>query len=97
MSRWKSTCGRITYCPRTNHPTVEISSTETVILDVLSDAYAAADAGKVTLLGMLGQCSAFDVVDHGILLKRLQHGFGVTGMALKWIRSYLSGRTQYVV
>ena len=72
-------------------------STETVILDVLSDAYAAADAGKVTLLGMLDQSSAFDVVDHGILLKRLQHGFGVAGMALKWIRSYLSGRTQYVV
>ena len=72
-------------------------STETVILDVLSDAYAAADAGKVTLLGMLDQSSAFDVVDHGILLKRLQHGFGVAGMALKRIRSYLSGRTQYVV
>ena len=72
-------------------------STETVIHDVLSDAYAAADAGKVTLLGMLDQSSAFDVVDHGILLKRLQHGFGVAGMALKWIRSYLSGRTQYVV
>ena len=63
---------------------------------MLSDAYAAADAGKVTLLGLLDQSSAFDVVDHDILLRRLLHGFGISGTALEWIKSYLLGRTQYV-
>ena len=66
-------------------------STETIVLDVLLDAYAAADAGKVTMLGPLDQSPAFDVVDHGILLRRLLHGFGISGTALEWIKSYLSG------
>ena len=32
-------------------------STETAVLDVLSDAFMAADAGQVTLLGLLDQSS----------------------------------------
>jgi hypothetical protein len=71
-------------------------STETVVLDVLADAYAAADAGKLTFLGLLDQSSAFDVVDHDILLERLRHCFGISGTALNWLKSYLSGRTQYI-
>ena len=39
--------------------------------------------------------SAFDTVDHGILLRRLEVSFGITGHALDWFRSYLTGRTQY--
>ena len=71
-------------------------STETVVLDVLSDVYAASDSGKITLLGLLDQSAAFDVVDHNILLKRLDHCFGIRGLVLAWLRSYLAGRTQYV-
>ena len=44
-------------------------STETAVIDVLSDVYEAADSGQVTLLGML------DVVDHQILFDRLEHAF----------------------
>ena len=62
-------------------------STETVVLDVLADAYAAADAGKLTFLGLLDQSSAFDVVDHDILLERLRHCFGISGTALNWLKS----------
>ena len=71
-------------------------STETVVLDVLADAYVSADAGKLTFLGLLDQSSAFDVVDHDILLERLRHCFGISGTALNWLKSYLSGRTQYI-
>ena len=46
---------------RTHH------STETALLDVLSGACAAADAGQVTLLGLLDLSAAFDTIDHGIL------------------------------
>ena len=38
---------------------------------------------------------AFDTVDHGTCLLKLGHN-GVRGSALKWIKSYLSDRQQYV-
>ena len=71
-------------------------STETATLKVLSDVYQAADMGKITLLGMLDLSAAFDTVDHQILLNRLRHSFGITGTVLRWISSYLTGRTQFV-
>ncbi|CAB4000445.1 RNA-directed DNA polymerase from transposon X-element [Paramuricea clavata] len=52
---------------------------------------------KVTLLVLLDLSSAFDTVDHQVLLRRLQVTFGITGNALEWFRSYLSGRSQRVV
>ena len=35
-------------------------------------------------------------MDHDILLNRLQSKFGICGNALKWFKSYLSNRSQYV-
>ena len=46
-------------------------------------------------LVLLDLSAAFDTIDHGVLLSRLS-SIGVRGSALKWIRSYLSGRTQAV-
>ena len=71
-------------------------STETALLDIMSDVHSAADRGQVTLLALLDQSAAFDVIDHGILMDRLHHTFGFSGTALSWIGSYLSGRSQYV-
>ena len=39
---------------------------------------------------------AFDTVDHDFLITWLKHCFGITGKALGWIRSYVSGSTQFV-
>ena len=69
-------------------------STETATIKVMSDAYQAADAGLVTLLGLLDLSAAFDTVDHQILLKRLIHEYGITGRVIEWIQSYLTGCTQ---
>ncbi len=33
---------------------------------------------------------------HNILLERLENWVGLSGMALKWFRSYLEGRGYYV-
>ena len=45
---------------------------------------------------MLDLSAAFDVIDHPILMERLQYSYGITGQALTWINSYLSDRSQSV-
>ena len=40
--------------------------------------------------------TAFDTVDHSILLDRLGTSFGIKGTALAWLRSFLTGRKQRV-
>jgi hypothetical protein len=71
-------------------------STETAVLQVLSELLQAVDRGDLGVLILLDLTAAFDTVDHDILLQRLQRTFGVGGIAHRWFRSYLVGRTQYV-
>lgn len=68
-------------------------STETALLRVHNDILMASDSGKCTALVLLDLSSAFDTVDHAILLDRLQNIVGISGCALDWFSSYLSGRT----
>ena len=68
-------------------------STESAVLKVLSDIYAAADEKMVTLLGLLDLSAAFDTVDHQILFDRLRHEYGLDGTVLSWFKSYLTNRT----
>ena len=71
-------------------------STETAVLRVLSDILLSVDSGDVAALILLDLSAAFDTVDHDILLQRLQTTFGINDVAYRWIRSYLTGRTQCV-
>jgi len=59
--------------------------------------YSTLQTRQVTLLGFLDLSAAFDTVDHDILLRRLATSFGISGLTLKWISSFLTGRTQAVV
>ena len=67
-----------------------------VATSVISDALMAVDRCEVTLVGLLALLAAFDTVDHGIVLDRLQVAFGIQGTALSWIESFVRGRTQRV-
>ena len=58
--------------------------------------YTAANDKQVTVLIGLHLSAAFDTVNYGILLERLQSEFGVRGTLLAWLQSYLEGRTQFV-
>src|SRR6218665_3304164 len=72
-------------------------STETVLLSLLSDIYSAVDRSQLTLLALYDVSAAFDMVDHDILLRRLETFCGIKGNPLLWLKSYLSGRTQMVI
>ena len=48
------------------------------------------------MLSLLDLTPAFDTVDRAILLRRLDTTFGFRGTTLKWLLSYLDGRTQSV-
>ena len=72
-------------------------STEMALLRVKSDIIKNMDQDKVTCLILLDLSAAFDTVDHELLLNHLNYRYGVTGQALEWICSYLTGRTQSVV
>ena len=40
--------------------------------------------------------SAFDTVDHSLLIQQLENFFGISGFCLKWLSSYLSNRISVV-
>uniref|UniRef100_A0A672G1H3 Reverse transcriptase domain-containing protein n=1 Tax=Salarias fasciatus TaxID=181472 RepID=A0A672G1H3_SALFA len=68
-------------------------STETALLKVSSDIMMSADSGSCTVLVLLDLSSAFDTVDHQVLLCRLRDHVGLSGSVLQWFTSYLSGRS----
>jgi len=67
------------------------------MLRVLNDITLALDNHKEGLLILLDLSSAFDKIDHSILLHRLQNRFGFHDTALEWITSYLTNRSQSVI
>jgi hypothetical protein len=70
--------------------------TETALLRVHHDIVSALDENSCVALVMLDLSAAFDVIDHDILIGRMEHSYGISGSALAWFGSYLSGRTQQV-
>jgi hypothetical protein len=47
-------------------------------------------------LTLLDLSAAFDTIDHSILTHRLENWFGISGLALHWLSSYLTDRSQRV-
>ena len=71
-------------------------STETAVLKVFLNVVDGIEKGLFALLSLFDLTSAFDTVDHEILLRRMSITFGLTGISLRWFKSYLHDRTQSV-
>ena len=68
-------------------------STETALVKVQNDILTSIDRHGVVILVMLDLSAAFDTIDHDTLFSRMANTLGITGQALAWFKSYLSGRT----
>ena len=71
-------------------------STETALLKVHNDILRSLDNGECVFLVLLDLSAAFDTVDHQTLQKCLQNTFGISGEALKWLKSYMRDRHQSI-
>ena len=71
-------------------------STNTALLKVANDQFFSLDKGNVSVLALLDFSSAFDTIDHPILVHRLHTDFGFTDTVIQWFSSCLTDRTHYV-
>ena len=74
----------------------KLHSTETALLRIHDDILRTVDRGCTVVSLLLDLSAAFDTVDHGLLLPRLNTRFGVKGKVLAWFKSYLTDRSQFV-
>ena len=70
-------------------------STSLALVDVLDTINNYLDKHEKVIALYLDLQKAFDTVDHDILLYKM-YNYGICGELLKWFRSYLSDRRQYV-
>ena len=70
-------------------------STHMALLHLYDRLTEAIEANEFTVGVFVDLQKAFDTIDHGILLKKLEH-YGMRGVALEWIKCYLTNRKQCV-
>ena len=71
------------------------NSNTDAIVEFLDYVYSSLDKKQSTLAVYLDFSTAFDTVNHEILLSKLQH-HDIRGIMLSWFKSYLCNRKQYV-
>ena len=70
-------------------------SCEHALLMAQNELLSSLNKKQISLLLLIDFSKAFDMVDHNILLSKLNH-YGIRGNAYKWLKSYLNHRNQYV-
>ena len=67
--------------------------TETALLKYASDLRCNLNSHKISVLELVGLNAAFDTVDHRILLNRLMHLVGLSGIIFNWLKSHFTDRS----
>ena len=70
-------------------------STESALINLTDKILFNLDQDEVTGMVFVDFRKAFDVIDHHVLLKKLEL-YGVSDVAVSWFKSYLSDRYQFV-
>ena len=70
-------------------------STATALTQMVDDWFKDMDERKTIGVVMLDFTAAFDIIDHNLLLKKLEY-YGFSRTALLWMESYLTDRKQLV-
>ena len=70
-------------------------STVMALITLIDEVSKALERGDVAIGIFLDFSKAFDTVDHNILLRKLEY-HGIRGIALDWLKDYLTNRVQYV-
>ena len=71
-------------------------STQQAIITLVDKIAKSQDIGDIVITLLIDLKKAFDTIDHRILLRKL-YSYGIRGSMLKWMESYLTDRSQYVV
>ena len=73
----------------------KLHSTEHACVELVDRLMTDLDKGETPICFFLDLSKAFDTLNHNILLAKLKY-YGLDDNALKWFKSYLSDRRQYV-
>ena len=71
-------------------------STEMALLKIQNEIATSMDKGEAVGLVLLDLSAAFNTTDHSILFNCLQHWYGIDGVVLNWVQSYLNSRKQRI-
>ena len=71
-------------------------STQQAIITLVDRITKSQDIGNIVITLLIDLKKAFDTIDHRILLRKL-YSYRIKGTMFKWIESYLTGRSQYVI
>ena len=70
-------------------------STQQAIITLVNKITSSLDTGDLVIRIFLDLKKAFDTVDRIILLDKM-HVYGIRGNILRWFRSYITNRSQFV-
>jgi len=70
---------------------------ETAMVKMYHDLLETIDKGIVTIVVMIDLSAAFDTIDIQMAIEILKNDFGIQGIPLNWIESYLTERSSKIV
>ena len=70
---------------------------ETAVVKIHNDILLMMDTRSNVVLLLLDLSAAFDTISHNLLIRKLENMYGISGVVIKWLKSYLADRSFKVV